>query len=416
MGKLFTPQDVSSGFNTTNSLNTNFDNIETALDRTLSRYGETPNAMQATLDMNDNPIINAGAIDCSSITIDGEEIPSVADLAAQAVLAQAAVTAAELAETNAEAAQTAAEAAQAAAEAAAATLNLPTLAPGDQGRALIVNATEDGYETGIVLPATSAPNEGKIVVFGTGGDSLESSDSPLNPLTAASTIGGLYGLGPDGTTATAYYPRICRSNWGLRAVNDYVENTNNVPKTNFWHLGTAGDFYLEVDLNTPTDAYIQVSPQYQAWPTGSFTDVVTIFDTDVEFTALTSDAIAYIGFMTIGGVGPFASSFDLVGFSLADGVVTVRTRGSLVGENSSLAVGSYVSGTSYNYRVVVRGSTVYYFFNGNLVHTTTNHNVGNLVQNPSWLCRTATANPTVGISTINVYNWTYTALMPFATV
>lgn len=147
MGKLFTPQDVSSGFNTTNSLNTNFDNIETALDRTLSRYGETPNAMEATLDMNDNPIINAGAIDCSSITIAGESIPSVADLAAEADRAETAAIAAELAETNA-------EAAQAAAEAAAASINIPTLAPGDAGKILEVNVTEDGYD--LVAPRAVA--------------------------------------------------------------------------------------------------------------------------------------------------------------------------------------------------------------------------------------------------------------------
>ena len=146
MGKLFTPQDISSGFNTTNSLNTNFDNIETALDRTLSRYGEAPNAMEATLDMNDNAIINAGAVDCSSITIDGLEIASVADLAAEADRAEAAATAAELAETNAETAQGLAEAAQAAAELAAASVDLPVIAPGDAGKTLLVNGTEDGYE------------------------------------------------------------------------------------------------------------------------------------------------------------------------------------------------------------------------------------------------------------------------------
>lgn len=132
MGKLFTPQDISSGFNTTNSLNTNFDNIETALDRTLSRYGETPNAMEATLDMNDNPIINAGAIDCSSITIDGQEIASVADLAAQATLAQTAATEADASAT--------------AAALSAASVNLPTIVLADAGKLLEVNAAGDGYD------------------------------------------------------------------------------------------------------------------------------------------------------------------------------------------------------------------------------------------------------------------------------
>lgn len=139
MGKLFTPQDVSSGFNTTNSLNTNFDNIETALDRTLSRYGETPNAMAVDLDMDNNDILNAGTISCDNLLIDGLTIPDLADLTALAV-------AAEESATDAGAAQTAAELAQAAAEAAAASLELPIIAPGDAGKALLVNGDEDGYE------------------------------------------------------------------------------------------------------------------------------------------------------------------------------------------------------------------------------------------------------------------------------
>ena len=50
MGKLFTPVSLSSGFNTTNSLNTNFSAIETALDKCVSRDGESPNAMNTALD------------------------------------------------------------------------------------------------------------------------------------------------------------------------------------------------------------------------------------------------------------------------------------------------------------------------------------------------------------------------------
>jgi len=58
MGKLFTPQDILSGFQTTNSLNTNFEAIEEALDACLSRTGETPNQMEADIDFSGNDILN----------------------------------------------------------------------------------------------------------------------------------------------------------------------------------------------------------------------------------------------------------------------------------------------------------------------------------------------------------------------
>lgn len=62
MGKLFTPEEVLSGFQTTNTLNTNFQNLEAALDKTLSRTGEVPNEMLADLDMNSYDIINVANI------------------------------------------------------------------------------------------------------------------------------------------------------------------------------------------------------------------------------------------------------------------------------------------------------------------------------------------------------------------
>lgn len=164
MGKLFTPQDVSSGFNTTNSLNTNFTNIETALDKCLSRTGETPNTMSAALDMNNNNLINAGLVSCDTLEVAGAEVPSLqslqnlldtteSDLAAQVTLAQGHATDASQSATDAataqglaETAQGLAEDAQAAAEAAVGSIDLPVISPGDAGKILEVNAAGDGYD------------------------------------------------------------------------------------------------------------------------------------------------------------------------------------------------------------------------------------------------------------------------------
>lgn len=104
MGKLFTPQDISSGFQTTDSLNNNFAAIETALDACLSRTGEVPNSMSADIDMNGNDILNLNSLSVDTLLVDGGEVPSLSQV--QQLLEDAL------------AAQSAAEAAQAAAEAA----------------------------------------------------------------------------------------------------------------------------------------------------------------------------------------------------------------------------------------------------------------------------------------------------------
>ncbi len=80
MGKLFTPENINSGFNTTNSLNVNFDNIELALDKVLSRSGEAPNAMLALLDMNNFDIINIKDLWTDNLYVDGLPVPSLADI------------------------------------------------------------------------------------------------------------------------------------------------------------------------------------------------------------------------------------------------------------------------------------------------------------------------------------------------
>lgn len=55
----------------TSAINDNNAAIETALENTLSRDGESPNTMEADLDMNDNDLLNVGSLDASSLLIGG---------------------------------------------------------------------------------------------------------------------------------------------------------------------------------------------------------------------------------------------------------------------------------------------------------------------------------------------------------
>lgn len=104
MGKLFTPQDISSGFQTTDSLNNNFAAIEAALDACLSRTGETPNSMSADLDMNSNDIINLNSLSVDTLLVDGEEVPSLSDIQSTYADTVAAKDEAEVARDEAQAA------------------------------------------------------------------------------------------------------------------------------------------------------------------------------------------------------------------------------------------------------------------------------------------------------------------------
>lgn len=61
MGTNFEPQTLSSGIDTTSSLNTNFTNIKTALSRLLNVYGDSTtgtNALQTSLDVNSQRLLN----------------------------------------------------------------------------------------------------------------------------------------------------------------------------------------------------------------------------------------------------------------------------------------------------------------------------------------------------------------------
>ena len=117
MAKKPTVTTLASGFNSTETLNANFEALRDGFDNTLSLDGSTPNAMGGDLDLNSNKIINATAI-----MVGGEDVVvTTAAALAAAVQAQidadAAVVASALSETNAAnsatASQTSADASQA---------------------------------------------------------------------------------------------------------------------------------------------------------------------------------------------------------------------------------------------------------------------------------------------------------------
>jgi hypothetical protein len=108
MTKKPTVTTLQSGFNSTETLNTNFEALRDGFDNTLSLDGSTPNAMEADLDLNGNNIIGA-----DGLLINGTDY--LADVTAAKTAAQAAQAAAETAETNAETAETNAESSETAA-------------------------------------------------------------------------------------------------------------------------------------------------------------------------------------------------------------------------------------------------------------------------------------------------------------
>jgi hypothetical protein len=62
--------NTGSGFNRV-PLNTNFENIEAALQDALSRSGNGPNQMEADIDLNGNDLLNVGEIDVEVLTVGG---------------------------------------------------------------------------------------------------------------------------------------------------------------------------------------------------------------------------------------------------------------------------------------------------------------------------------------------------------
>jgi len=63
---------IGSGFNRS-VIDTNFTNIQAALENALSRDGTLPNSMEADIDMDSNDILNVGDINTTRLFVDGEE-------------------------------------------------------------------------------------------------------------------------------------------------------------------------------------------------------------------------------------------------------------------------------------------------------------------------------------------------------
>jgi hypothetical protein len=108
MAKL-TLNDISTFVNDSSavtSTNANYAAIETAMEKTLSRDGTSPNVMEADFDMNSNDILNVGTISVQDLEIDGDSITDLVDRA-------------ETAATNAEASELAAASSASSANASA---------------------------------------------------------------------------------------------------------------------------------------------------------------------------------------------------------------------------------------------------------------------------------------------------------
>lgn len=63
---------ITSGYQSTSTINNNFSNTQTAFNNTISRDGSTPNDMQADLDMGNNDIINTNTVYADSLYLNGE--------------------------------------------------------------------------------------------------------------------------------------------------------------------------------------------------------------------------------------------------------------------------------------------------------------------------------------------------------
>ena len=74
MAKKPTISNISSGYASTTTLNSNFTALRDGFDNTLSRDGSTPNSMAADIDMNSNDILNVQSLDVQGLTIGGTSV------------------------------------------------------------------------------------------------------------------------------------------------------------------------------------------------------------------------------------------------------------------------------------------------------------------------------------------------------
>jgi hypothetical protein len=80
MAKKPTISTISSGFNSTATINESLEDLRDGFDNTLSLDGSTPNAMLADLDLNGNRILNAGEIEVSGLTLNGQQITDISSV------------------------------------------------------------------------------------------------------------------------------------------------------------------------------------------------------------------------------------------------------------------------------------------------------------------------------------------------
>jgi len=107
MAKKPTVTTLQSGFNSTETLNANFEALRDSFENTLSLDGSTPNAMEADLDLNGNSILGASAIMVGGSDVVTTTAAALAAAVQAQIDADAAVVASEASE-NAAAASAAA--------------------------------------------------------------------------------------------------------------------------------------------------------------------------------------------------------------------------------------------------------------------------------------------------------------------
>lgn len=90
MSKIILNDVGSFNTGTLATINTNNATLETALDNTLSRNGTSPNQMEATLDMNSNPIINLPAPDLPNSPLRLKDLDTFIDTGGSSILTIAA--------------------------------------------------------------------------------------------------------------------------------------------------------------------------------------------------------------------------------------------------------------------------------------------------------------------------------------
>jgi hypothetical protein len=71
MAKKPVISSVATGYQATDTINNNFQNVRDAFDNTLSLDGSTPNAMAADIDLNSNDLINADKVYAQDVIVDG---------------------------------------------------------------------------------------------------------------------------------------------------------------------------------------------------------------------------------------------------------------------------------------------------------------------------------------------------------